>query len=431
MSRLDGTTVVLGVSGGIAAYKAPEVVRALTQEGARVRVVMTRAAQQFITPLTLQTLSGEPVASDLFDLTQESEIGHIALADSADALLIAPATADVVGKLAGGIADDLLTTIVLATRAKVVLAPAMNVHMLENPVVQENLAKLSARGMRIVAPDSGFLACGYEGQGRLPDAAHLLEEVATALAPKDMSGEHVLVTAGPTREYLDPVRFLSNRSSGKMGYAIARAATRRGASVVLVSGPTNLPDPRGVTVVRVESAGQMASVVAEHVVNATVVVAAAAVADYRPARRGAEKEPKQSGAMLLPLESTPDVVAGVAKRKHPGMLVVGFAAETTDVELRARAKLARKSLDLIVANDVSAPGVGFDVDTNAVSLIDASTTTQLPLASKDAVADAILDRVLCMRVGRRDPNRGAAPVRGRAKVSRLAQARSRRPRGVR
>lgn len=401
--RLDGKTVLLGVSGGIAAYKAPEIVRALRQSGARVRVVLTRAAQEFVTPLSLQTVAGEPVATELFDLTQESQIGHIDLADSVDVVLVAPATANLVAKAAAGMADDLLTTVLLATRAPVVVAPAMNVHMYENALVQRNLAALEAHGWTRIEPDSGALACGYEGPGRLPDPPVLVESVAAALAPSDLAEETVLVTAGPTREYLDPVRFLSNRSSGKMGFAVARAAARRGARVVLVAGPCALPTPRGVETVPVETAEEMAAAVRGASRTASIVVAAAAVADYRPKSREAQKGAKKKGASRLDLEPTPDVVATAVPRRA-GRLVVGFAAETTDVEARARGKLARKALDLIVANDVSADGAGFDVDTNIVTLIDASGARELPLLDKDQVADAILDRVVTLRAaGRRAP----------------------------
>jgi phosphopantothenoylcysteine decarboxylase/phosphopantothenate--cysteine ligase len=421
---LTEKTVVLGVSGGIAAYKAAELVRALRERGARVRVVMTRNAQQFITPLTLQTLSGHPVATDLWDLTQESQIGHIDLADSADAMLVAPATANVVAKLASGLADDLLTTVALATRARIVVAPAMNVHMFENPVVQESLERLRARGVRVVAPDTGSLACGYEGPGRLPEAEVLVEEVTAALAPQDLAGETVLVTAGPTREYLDPVRFLSNRSSGKMGFAVARAAARRGARVVLVAGPTSLGEPRNVDVVRVESASEMAAAVDARVAEATVVVAAAAVADYRPKRRAAEKAAKVRGATTIELETTRDIVAGI-DRSRRDRIVVGFAAETGDPVARARDKMARKGLDLIVANDVTAQGAGFDVETNVVTLIDGEQEQHLPLLTKDEVADAILDRVVALRSVRRAPGKPktAAKPRGRVAAPRLRLAR--------
>ncbi len=385
-------TIVLGVSGGIAAYKAAGIIRALREDGARVRVLMTHSAQEFITPLTLQTLSGEPVARDLFDLTQESEIGHIDLADSADAILVAPSTANVIGKFAAGIADDLLTTVLLATRAPVVLAPAMNVHMFESEVVQTNLQALRGRGVRIVAPDEGMLACGYEGPGRLPDADVLLEALASALASDDFGGETVLITAGPTREALDPVRYLSNRSSGKMGYALARAALRRGARVLLVSGPTALAAPVGVELVQVESAAEMAEAVEARASEASVVIAAAAVADYAPVNRAAEKGAKVQGRHALELARTKDIVADCVPRRE-GLFVAGFAAETQDLETRARAKLKHKKLDLIVANDVSAPDAGFDVETNRVTLLDVGAAASLPLLSKDEVADRILDRI--------------------------------------
>lgn len=395
--KLDGRTVVLGVSGGIAAYKAPEIVRALKAAGARVRVVLTRAAREFTTPLALQAVSGEPVGTDLFDLTQESRIGHIALADEADVVLVAPATANLLAKLAHGIADDLLGTVLLATRAPVVLAPAMNVHMLGNPVVQDNLRSLAERGHRIVEPDEGLLACGYEGRGRLPDPPVLVEEVKAAISPDDLAGERVLVTAGPTREFLDPVRFLSNRSSGKMGFCVARAARRRGAEVVLVAGPTALPPPRGVRTIDVVSAEDMARAVRENLAERTVVVAAAAVADWRPVVRAGTKPAKTKGRSSIEVESTIDVL-GTLVRPRPDTIVVGFAAETHDLDEHARGKLVRKDLDLVVANDVTAPGAGFDVDTNQVSILDASGGSErLALLPKEEVAEAILDRVVRLR----------------------------------
>lgn len=394
--KLDGRTVLLGVTGGIAAYKAPEIVRALKASGARVRVVLTAAAREFTTPLALQAVSGEPVGTDLFDLTQESRIGHVALADEADVVLVAPATASVIARIAHGIADDLLTTVLLATRAPVVLAPAMNVHMLENPVVAGNLRALEARGCRIVEPDVGVLACGYEGRGRLPDPPVLLEEVKAALAPDDLAGERVLVTAGPTREFLDPVRFLSNRSSGRMGWEIARAARRRGAEVVLVAGPTALEPPRGVRTVGIVSAEEMAAAVRSNLDGCTIVVAAAAVADWRPVVRSGTKPAKAKGPSSIKVEPTVDVL-GTLVRPRPDTIVVGFAAETHDVDDRARGKLVRKDLDLIVANDVTAPGAGFDVDTNVVSILDANGAERLPLLSKEEVAEAILDRVVRLR----------------------------------
>ena len=395
--RLDGKTVLLGMSGGIACYKACEIVRLLVARGARVPVVMTAGAQQFVTPLTVQTLSGHPVATDTFSLTQESEIGHIRLADGADAVLIAPATANVIGKLANGIGDDLLTTILLATRAPLLIAPAMNVHMWEHVAVQENLARLTARGARIVGPAVGSLACGYEGAGRLADPEDILADVLRLLAPQDLAGERILVSAGPTQEAIDPVRYLSNRSSGKMGYALARVAHRRGAEVTLVSGPTALPPPPGVKVVSVTSAREMARAVDAAYANATVVVMTAAVADYRPRHPLVRKLKKGPESLQIELERNPDILAGLATRKGRRLLV-GFAAETHAVAAEARRKLASKRLDLIVANDVTAPGAGFGSDTNLVRLLDASGLDEtLPLLPKEEVAARILDWVAAHR----------------------------------
>jgi phosphopantothenoylcysteine decarboxylase/phosphopantothenate--cysteine ligase len=395
--RLDGRTVVVGLSGGIACYKACEVVRLLVGASARVPVIMTAGAQQFVTPLTLQTLSGQPVATDTFSLTQESEIGHIRLADAAECLLIAPATANVLAKLATGIADDLLTTVMLATRARVVLAPAMNVHMWEHPAVQENLARLVARGARVVGPATGALACGYEGAGRLADPADIFEEVCAALVPQDLAGEHVLVSAGPTQEPVDPVRYLSNRSSGKMGYALARVARRRGAVVTLVSGPVGLPPPPGVQLVTIATAAEMAAAVEAALAPATVVIMCAAVADYRPRRPSARKLKKTPGTLTLELEPTRDILAGLGARKGQRLLV-GFAAETHRVAEEARRKLRAKHLDLIVANDVTAPDAGFGADTNAVRFLDAGGLDEaLPVLPKDEVASRIFDWVAAHR----------------------------------
>jgi phosphopantothenoylcysteine decarboxylase/phosphopantothenate--cysteine ligase len=398
--RLEGKTIVVGLSGGIACYKAAEVVRLLRGGGARVRVVMTRQAREFITPLTLQTLSGEPVSTELFDLTQESEIGHIRLADSADALVVAPATANVIGKVAHGLGDDLLTTVLLATRAPVLLAPAMNVHMWENRLVQANLTTLRDAGYRVIEPGVGALACGYEGAGRLADPAVIVAEVERAVGPGDLRGERVLVTAGPNREPIDPVRFLSSRSSGRMGYAIAAAAWRRAADVVLISGPTALAAPHGVRCERVTTAADMRAAVQRELAAATMVVMAAAVADYRPARPSAQKVKKTDGPLHLELERTVDIL-GELRGRAGGRLMVGFAAETEDVLANAARKLRDKQLDLIVANDVSGPNTGFEVDTNAVTLLDAEGRHDVPLASKDEVADRILDRAAALQRARR------------------------------
>jgi len=394
---LDGRRILLGMSGGIACYKACEVARMLAQAGARVQVVMTAGAQQFVTPLTLQALSGRPVATDTFSLTQESEIGHIRLADEAEVVVLAPATANLLAKLAHGIADDLLTTVLLATRAPVLAAPAMNVHMWEHVATQANLRVLTERGVAFAGPGIGSLACGYEGPGRLAEPAEIVEAVEGVLAPKDLRGERVLVSAGPTREAVDPVRYLSNHSSGRMGYAIARVARRRGAEVVLVSGPSDLPAPPGVRTLMVSSAAEMARALEEEFRSASILVMAAAVADYRPRRPAARKMKKSAASLSLDLERTQDILAGLAGRKGR-RLVVGFAAETNDVAEEARRKLREKRLDLIVANDVTAPGAGFGSDTNVVQLIDAGGETQaLPVLPKEEVAGRILDWLVARR----------------------------------
>ena len=405
MSVLKGKTIVVGVSGGIAAYKAAEIVRALINEGASVRVMMTRNATEFITPLTLQTLSQNPVATDTFSLTQESEIGHIRLADSADAIVIAPATADVIAKAAVGIADDIVTTVLLATRAKVAFAPAMNVHMYEHPTVAENLAKLRARGATIIEPGEGALACGYEGKGRLPDAAIIVAEVERMLSANDLAGEKILVTAGPTQEAIDPVRFVSNRSSGKMGFAIARAAWRRGAEVRIVAGPSSLATPYNVERIDSVSAAELLDATARIFPWCTALVMAAAVADFRPANPARGKIKKDARGMKLDLQPIADEMPRLASKKG-SRLLVGFAAETADLEANARDKMRRKHLDLIVANDVTQEGAGFGVDTNIVTLIESDGRVQAhPQMSKDAVADLILDRVLALRASKSKPAR--------------------------
>jgi phosphopantothenoylcysteine decarboxylase/phosphopantothenate--cysteine ligase len=396
---LAGKTIVLGVTGGIAAYKSAELVRLLVKEGALVRVIMTKNAQEFITPLTLQTLSGNPVATETFSLTQESEIGHIRLADSADLLLIAPATADIIAKLATGIADDLLSTVLLATRATVLLAPAMNVHMYAHPIVQENMRKLSGLGYGFVEPAEGYLACGYEGKGRLADPEDIVEEARAALTKKDLRGEHVIVTAGPNAEPIDPVRFITNRSTGKMGYAMARVAWRRGAEVTLVSGPTNLDSPRGVRFRAVRTALQMQQAILEQYPSATMIVSAAAVADYRPAHVAPQKIKKTGGNFSIELTRNPDILGELGQQKGQ-RLFVGFATETENVLENAARKLRTKNLDMIVANDVTQEGAGFAHDTNIVTLIDRTERMEtLPLMSKDDVAHAVYDRLLMLKNG--------------------------------
>ena len=394
---LKGRKIVLGVTGGIAAYKAAELVRELVRSGAEVFVVMTRNAQAFITPLTFQTLSGHSVTTELFSLTEESEIGHIALADRAELLAIAPATANIIGKIAAGIADDILTTIVMAAKAPVLMAPAMNVHMWENPVCQENIRKLRSRGFHFIDPEAGDLACGYEGKGRLAEIPAIVEEIRSILSPKDLSGETLLVTAGPTEEPIDPVRFLSNRSSGKMGFAVARAARRRGAQVILVSGPSALPAPSGVKFIPVRTASEMREAVLGSLPGVSMLIMAAAVSDYRPKGTSPEKIKKSRAELTLPLELNPDILHEAGQRKEKRLLI-GFAAETESLLANARKKLAEKNLDLIVANDVRLPGAGFQVDTNVVKLIDRSgKVEELPLMSKEDLADCVLDRVLLLR----------------------------------
>jgi phosphopantothenoylcysteine decarboxylase/phosphopantothenate--cysteine ligase len=389
--------IVLGVTGGIAAYKSAELVRELIKAGAEVHVVMTRSAQAFVTPLTFQTLSGNPVTTELFNLIAESEIGHIALADRADLLAIAPATANIIGKIAAGIADDMLTTVVMATRAPVLLAPAMNVHMWENKICQENIQKLRSRGYHFIDPEAGELACGYEGKGRLAEIPAIVEEIRAFLSPKDLSGEKVLVTAGPTEEPIDPVRFLSNRSSGKMGFAIARAARRRGAEVTLISGPTALTAPSQIRFMAVRSAVEMHEAVMNHLANASVLIMAAAVSDYRPQRKAAGKIKKNQTKMVLELELNPDILTEAGKNKKSQTLV-GFAAETENLLQSGREKLKKKNLDLLVANDVTLPGAGFAVDTNIVKIIDRDgKVEELPLMTKEDLADCILDRIVLLK----------------------------------
>jgi phosphopantothenoylcysteine decarboxylase / phosphopantothenate---cysteine ligase len=400
MSVLAGKTIVLGVSGGIAAYKAAEIVRLLVTSGANVRVMMTRNATEFITPLTLQTLSQNRVATDTFSLTQESEIGHIRLADSADAIVIAPATADVIAKAAVGIADDILTTVLLATRAKVAFAPAMNVHMYKHPTVAENLAKLKARGAVIIDPAEGALACGYEGKGRLPDPAIVVAEVERMLSVQDLAGEKILLTAGPTREAIDPVRFVSNRSSGKMGFAIARAARRRGAEVKIVAGPSSLGTPYGIERIESISAAELLRETSQNFSWCTTLIMAAAIADFRPASPADRKIKKDPRGIQIAMEPIADAMPQFASKKG-SRLLIGFAAETNDLDANARDKLKRKRLDLIVANDVMQEGAGFGVDTNIVTLIGADGSAEShPQLSKDAVADLILDRVAQLRAAK-------------------------------
>jgi phosphopantothenoylcysteine decarboxylase / phosphopantothenate---cysteine ligase len=394
--------IALGVSGGIAAYKAAEIVRLLQDRGVRVQVVMTRAAQEFVRPLTFAALSGEKVITDMFAGGEEnspnieSAIEHIAVAQSIDALLVAPATADVVAKFAQGIANDFLSTLYLATTAPVVMAPAMNVNMWNHPATQANLELLRKRGVKIVEPGEGYLACGMTGPGRLAENEAIVSTLLEAMgASQDLAGETVLITAGPTREKIDPVRYLTNRSSGRMGYALAEAALRRGARVLLVSGLTALRPPVAAEVTTVESAAEMREAVLRLLPDASVVIKTAAVADYRP-KQVAEQKMKRTGPISLELEPTSDILAEVARLKK-SQIIVGFAAETQNALENARKKLASKALDAIVVNDVSREGVGFDSDRNAVTIIAHDEIVEVPETSKWEVAQRVLDQVVRLR----------------------------------
>jgi phosphopantothenoylcysteine decarboxylase/phosphopantothenate--cysteine ligase len=396
--------VGLGVTGGIAAYKAAELVRLLQDHGIRVQVIMTRAAQEFIRPLTFAALSGEKVITDLFSAGAaepniDSAVEHIAVAQSIDALVVAPATADVIAKFTHGEASDFLTTLFLATTAPVIIAPAMNVNMWENPATQANIQTLASRGIHIVEPDSGYLACGMVGAGRLAANEKIVEAVLKALrAEQDLASETVLVTAGPTREPIDPVRYIGNRSSGKMGYALAEAAQRRGAKVILISGPTSLKPPANVEVISVQTAAQMREAAVGNLERATIVIKAAAVADFT-VRRAAGEKIKRKGSMTLELEPTADILAEIGARKG-GRIVIGFAAETNDALANARKKLESKSLDAIVVNDVSQPGIGFDSERNAVTIITHAGSETVPETSKWEVAHRVLDAVVKLKMAR-------------------------------
>jgi phosphopantothenoylcysteine decarboxylase / phosphopantothenate---cysteine ligase len=394
---LKGKEIVLGVTGGIAAYKAAEFVRLLVKRAANVHVVMTRNAREFITPLTLQTLSGNPVATDPFELLDETKIGHIALADLAEVIVILPATANMIGKIATGIADDFLSTTVMASRAPVLFVPSMNVNMWESKALQRNVEILVERGFHFMDPGEGELACGWYGKGRLAELEEVVEKIEDLFTPKDLKGQRILVTGGPTQEPLDPVRFITNRSSGKMGYALAKVARRRGAEVVLVSGPTSLPAPRrDIEMISVRTAEEMRTAVLERTGQCSVIIKAAAVSDYRP-RVVSEKKLKKGDARLsLDLEKTPDILGEIGKMKGTWVLA-GFAAETDDLIPNARKKLIEKNLDLIVLNDVTRTDAGFGVDTNQVKILYSSGEMKdLPLGSKEDVAEKILDEILAI-----------------------------------
>lgn len=392
---LKNKTILLGVTGGIAAYKSASLASMLVKSGAEVRVIMTEHAKNFINPITFETLTGHKCITDTFDRNFEFKVEHIALAQKADAIIVAPATANVIAKLAHGLADDMLTTTILASAAPKLIAPAMNTGMYENPITQDNLKKLKLYGMEIIEPATGYLACGDTGAGKMPEPdilyAHILRSCA---CPKDMTGIRVLVTAGPTQEAVDPVRYLTNHSSGKMGYSIARACMLRGADVTLVSGKTYLTPPICVDTVPVISAKDMYEAVTSRMEKADIIIKAAAVADYRPAHVASEKVKKQDGQMQIELERTDDILQYLGAHKKPGQFLCGFSMETENMLENSRRKLEKKHLDMIVANNLKVQGAGFETDTNLVTIITPDSCTQLELMSKEAVAFCILDEIL-------------------------------------
>ena len=391
---LTGKTVILGVSGGIAAYKAAYLARLLVKAHAQVHVIMTQNAQEFITPVTFETLTGHKCLTHTFDRNFEFKVEHVELAKAADLALVAPATANVMAKLAAGIADDMLTTTLLACDCPRLIAPAMNTRMYNNPVTQDNMKRLKGYGWKIIEPESGLLACGDEGKGKFPDESLIVEHVLREITfEKDLAGKKVLVTAGPTQEALDPVRFLTNHSSGKMGYALARMAMLRGADVTLVSGKTALPEPPFITFVPIVSARDLFEAVTQRAQEQDIIIKAAAVADYRPASVSDEKIKKSDSELSIALERTEDTLRYLGEHKRSGQLLCGFAMETSQMEERARDKLIRKNLDLIAANNVKVAGAGFGTDTNVITLISADRTDRLELMSKEDAALRILDRL--------------------------------------
>lgn len=391
----QGKSVVLGVTGGIAAYKTVDIASALRKRGIIVETIMTYAATQFVTPLTFRSITNNQVYLNSFAEPKNWDIQHVSLANKADLLLVCPATANIIGKVANGIADDLLTTTIIATKAPVVFALAMNTNMYENPIFQDNVQKLKQYGYYFIEPAEGILACGITGKGRLAPVEQIISEILTYLYyPKDLMGKKVLITAGGTRESIDPVRFISNRSTGKMGYAIAEMAKRRGAEVVLVSGPTNLTPAPGITVININSAQEMAQEVINRFDTTDLVIKAAAVADYRPKKSAEQKIKKKEDDLIIELTRNPDILCELGKRKNQQVLV-GFAAETDNLLANAKLKIEKKNLDLIVANDVLAPGAGFGCDTNIVKLITPDgKIEEYPLMSKEEVANKILDKTL-------------------------------------
>ncbi|OGP83603.1 MAG: phosphopantothenoylcysteine decarboxylase [Deltaproteobacteria bacterium RBG_16_54_11] len=393
---LKNREIILGVSGGIAAYKSVELLREMTKKGANVHVVMTKNAQQFVTPLTFQTLSGNPVLRDMFQLLEGSKIGHVALADIADLMVICPATANIMGKIANGIADDFLTTMVMTTKVPVLLSPSMNVNMWQSSFVQNNVERLKAHGYQFVDPIEGDLACGSIGKGKLADIEEIIEKIEDIFTKKDLFNQRILITAGPTLEPIDPVRYITNRSSGKMGFALAKMARRRGAEVTLITGPHSLSLPRrDIPQIMVSDAREMHEAVMHYFEDSHIVIMAAAVADFRPRDILTEKITKRkNGAYLLEMEKNPDILKELGEKKSNHILV-GFAAETSELMENAEVKLKEKNLDLIVANDVTQPGAGFGVDTNIVKILDAAgKVKKVPLLSKDDVAHIILDQLV-------------------------------------
>ena len=398
MENLQGKCVILGVTGGIAAYKMASVASGLRKTGAEVHVIMTENATEFITPLTFETLTNHRCVVDTFARDFQYDVAHISLAKAADLILIAPATANVIAKLANGIADDMLTTTVLAARCKKLVAPAMNTAMLENPITQDNLRKLRHYGFGIIEPAVGMLACKDVGSGKLPEPEALLDCIAMELArEKDLAGLRLTVTAGPTQEALDPVRYLTNHSTGRMGYAIAREAMLRGAQVTLISGPTALKPVPGVKTLPVVSAKEMFEAVKQTLPQTDILIKAAAVADYRPATVAEDKLKKSDGAMSIPLERTDDILGWVAQNRHPGLFVCGFSMETRDMVANSQLKLQKKHLDMIVANNLKVAGAGFGVDTNVVTILTPDGIQELPLMGKDQVAGRLLDEIIRRR----------------------------------
>ena len=398
---LTGREIVLGVTGGIAAYKSAEIVSRLRHLGAKVHVIMTRNATEFVTPLTFQTLSANQVVTDTFAAPEYWNVEHIALAKLAEIFVIAPATANIIAKMASGIADDMLSTTVLATRAPILIAPAMNTGMWTAAATQQNVRTLKERGVRMTGPECGMLACGDEGSGRMSEPETIVEEIGRILAKKtDFSGKKILITAGATRERIDPVRFITNDSSGKMGFAIAEAARDRGAEVTVIRGSVTADIPAGIRVLPIESARDLYEAMMQEIADKDIIIQAAAVCDYRPAEQKTRKIKKESGSDLtLVLSENPDIAKAIGQMKKPGQTLVGFAAETDNVHENARSKLTKKNLDMIVANDVTKPGAGFNVDTNIATLITDGGTEEQPLQTKRQLAEKILDKVLEIRKG--------------------------------